>query len=191
MEKELRGLIEEKKPIIIQKWFDAIMDTYPADTSGFLRKQKDQFRNPVGHTITQSIDQIFTALLQDKESAEMNDFLTDLIKVRAVQEFTPSQALGFIFPLKKIIREELGVTIEERQYSKALLALYEKIDELALSSFDIYSQCREQLYELKVMEFKNMTTRLLKKANLVSELPDEEPNDKELDAKTTRKEGVK
>ncbi|MPN55925.1 hypothetical protein SDC9_203609 [bioreactor metagenome] len=41
------------------------------------------------------------------------------------------------------------------------------------------------------MEFKNMTTRLLKKANLVSELPDEEPNDKELDAKTTRKEGVK
>lgn len=191
MEKELRSLIEEKKPIIIQKWFDAIMDTYPADTSGFLRKQKDQFRNPVGYTITQSIDQIFTALLQDKERTEMNDFLTDIIKVRAVQEFTPSQALGFIFPLKKIIREELGVTIEERQYSKALLALYEKIDELALSSFDIYSQCREQLYELKVMEFKNMTSRLLKKANLVSELPDEEPNDKELNAKITRKEGVK
>jgi hypothetical protein len=191
MKKELRSLIEEKRPAIIQKWFDAIMDTYPVDTSGFLRKQKDQFANPVGFTISQSIDKIFTALLQGEENAKVNDFLTDLIKVRAVQEFTPSQALGFIFPLKMIIREELGGAIEERQYSEAIIALFARIDELALSSFDIYSQCREQLYELKIMELKNMTFRLLKKANLVSEQPDEELITQELNVKTTRKEGVK
>lgn len=191
MNKELRVLIEEKKPVIIKKWFDAIMDTYPADTSGFLKKQKDQFANPVGFTFSQGIEKIVTALLQGEDMAKVTSSLTDMIKVRAVQNFTPSQAVAFVFTLKKIIREELGETIEDRHISEALKAFEVKIDELALSSFDIYSECREQLSELKVMELKNMTFNLLKQANLVKELPAEELEDQELSVKTKRKEGVK
>lgn len=191
MDKELRGLIEGKKQVIIRKWFDAIMDTYPIDTSGFLKKQKDQFANPVGFTFTQGIEKIVTALLQGEDMATVTSSLTDMIKVRAVQNFKPSQAIAFVFTLKKIIREELGETIEDRHISEALKAFEVKIDELALSSFDIYSECREQLSELKVMELKRMTFNLVKQANLVKELPAEELEDQELSVKTKRKEGVK
>lgn len=191
MDKELRGLIEGKKQVIIRKWFDAIMDTYPIDTSGFLKKQKDQFANPIGFTFTQGIEKIVTALLQGEDMATVTSSLTDMIKVRAVQNFKPSQAIAFVFILKKIIREELGKTIEDRHISEALIAFEVKIDELALSSFDIYSECREQLSELKVMELKRMTFNLVKQANLVKELPEEELEDQELSVKTKRKEGVK
>lgn len=188
---ELRDLIKEKQAVIIKKWFDAIIDTYPVDTSGFLKKQKDQFANPVGFTISQGIEKIVAALVGEEDMASVSTFLTDLIKVRAVQDFTPSEAVGFIFSLKKIIKEELGEAIEDRQISEALGALEVKIDELTLSSFDIYVQCREKLYELKNMELRNMTYRLLKKANLVSELPPQDGENEELTVKTTRKEGVK
>lgn len=190
MDLALKDLLEEKKAVIMKKWFDAIMDTYPVDTSGFLKKQKDQFANPVGFTITQSIDKVFTALLQENEAA-MHPVLTDIIKVRAVQNFTPSQAVNFIFLLKRIIREGLGKAIEDRLISKELAALDTKIDKLALSSFDIYLECREKIFELKNMELKNMTYRLLKKANLVYELPAEELDNSDLRVNTERKEVVK
>lgn len=191
MDMGLRGLIEEKKPVIIKKWFEAIMDTYPMDTSGFMKKQKDPFANPVGFTFSQGIEKIVTALLLGEDIATVTESLTDMIKVRAVQNFTPSQAVAFVFTLKKIIREELGGTIEDRRISETLKAFEVKIDELALSSFDIYSQCREQLNEIKVMELKNMTFGLIRQANLVKDLPAEELGNSELSVKTKRKEGVK
>lgn len=52
--------------------------------------------------------------------------------------------------------------------------LESEIDELALYTFDIYAKCREQLYDLKTDELKRMTFTLLKKANLMSEIPVEE-----------------
>lgn len=191
MDMALKNLLENKKPAIMQKWFDAIIDTYPDDKSGFLRKQKDQFTNPVGFTMTQGIDKVFTALLQENEATELHTFLTDMIKVRAVQNFTPSQSVNFIFFLKRIIREELGNAIEDRQIFQELTAFESKIDELALSSFNIYSECREKIYDLKNMELKNMTYRLLKQANLVSELPSEESDSQEIKVKIKRKEVVK
>lgn len=191
MDMALKNILEEKKPVIMQKWFDAIIATYPVDTSGFLKKQKDQFANPVGFTITQGIERVFTALLQENKTTAMEPFLTDIIKVRAVQNFTPSQAVDFIFFLKRIIKEELGKALENQQVSNEFAVFESKIDELALSSFDIYSECRGKLYELKNMELKNMTYRLLKQANLVSELPMEESDSQEINVNTKRKEVVK
>lgn len=191
MDMALKSLLEKKKPVIMQKWFDAIMNTYPVDTSGFLKTQKDPFANPVGFTITQGIDKVFTALLQENETTALQPFLTDIIRMRAVQNFTPSQSVNFIFLLKKIIREELGKALENHQISKELTVFELKIDELALSSFDIYLECREKIYELKNMELKNMTYRLLKKANLVYELPTDESDSQELGVNTKRKEVVK
>lgn len=169
MDKALSTLLMEKKPVLIQKWCQLIMDTYPKDTSRFLREQNDEFTNPVGHTINQSVEKIYSALLQDNEDMEVDLYLRDMIKVRAVQSFTPSQAIGFVFLLKKVIREELAKMAEEASISKALLEFETKIDQLALASFDIYSECREKLSDLKTMELKNMTFRLLKQANLVTE----------------------
>ncbi len=64
MDMDLKQHLMEKKPAILKKWFDAIADTYPEDTSGFLKKQKAQFTNPVGYTLAEGLRGLFDALLQ-------------------------------------------------------------------------------------------------------------------------------
>lgn len=180
MEMALVDMLNERRSQIVQKWIDAILATYPVDKSGFLKNKKDQFENPVGYTIRTNIEKVFMELLQDSEAADLHSSLTDIIKVRAVQEFTPSQSVSFIFLLKKIIREELGKAIQDRQVSEELTAFDDRIDKLALSSFDIYSECREKINDIKIMELRNMTYRLLKSANLVYDLPDEKNDGQDL-----------
>lgn len=174
MDMKLKDLLEDKKSAILKRWFEVIIQTYPTDTSGFLKSQKDQFANPVGHVFTQGIEKILEALMGGKDLAEDLPFLDDIIKVRAIQDFTPSKAVSFVFLLKKVVREELEKEILQSQVSDALLEFESKIDDLALLSFDKYIKCREMIYKLKTDELKRMTFTLLKKANLMSEIPVEE-----------------
>lgn len=170
---ELKSLLTEKRAAILRKWFDLILDTYPSDTSSFFKKQKNQFANPVGHTISEGIEGLFDGLLEEADSDRVSPFLDNIIRVRAIQDFTPSEAIGFIFLLKKVIRESLEREIREHQMYDELLRVESGIDELVRSSFDVYMKCREQVYDLKANEVKNMTFRLLQRANLVKEIQEE------------------
>ncbi len=163
----LRDLLTAKRDPILKKWFDLIIETYPPDTSGFLKKQKNKFTNPVGHTISKGIEGVFEGLLDDSGGGGGESLLDDIIRVRAVQEFTPSEAIGFVFLLKKVVREELKGEIREERMYEELLDFESRIDDLARGSFDIYMKCREQLYDIKANEIKNMTFRLLQRANLL------------------------
>ncbi|MBI4688686.1 MAG: RsbRD N-terminal domain-containing protein [Nitrospirae bacterium] len=178
---KLNALLLEKKTEIIEKWFDAIVACYPPDTAQFLKNKKDRFTNPMGATILQGIENIFDKLLPDNDCSDIAPFLDNIIRIRAVQDFTPSQAVAFIFLLKKVIREELRQEIQENKLYEELLAFELKIDNLALSTFDIYMKCREKLYEIKANEVKNMTFRLLQQANLICEIPGYRPDVKDDD----------
>jgi len=48
----LEHLLSQKRAAILGRWFQLILETYPADTSRFLKKEKDRFVNPVGYTIS-------------------------------------------------------------------------------------------------------------------------------------------
>jgi hypothetical protein len=170
---DLRNLLSEKRPAILKRWFDAVLETYPADTSNFLKKQKNQFTNPVGHTIYQGMEHILEELLRGTDLDKLVPSLDNIVRIRAVQDLTPSQAVSFILFLKKIIREELGNNVREHSACGDILGLEDRIDTLALMSFDIYISCREKIYELKANETKRLTYRLLQRANLVCEMPDE------------------
>ncbi len=172
---KLKDLLLEKKSAILGRWFDTILETYPADTSRFLKSQKNRFANPVGSTILEGIEGIFNEILQqDVDSDRISTFLDNIIRIRAVQNFDPSRALAFIFILKKVIREELDNVPElnsgqENKISEELLEFESQIDGLALIAFDIYMKCREKIYEIKANEVKRRTFRLLQLANLITE----------------------
>jgi len=170
----LEKLLSEKKSAIIDKWFDVIIETYPADTSNFLRKQKNRFTNPVGQTILQGIENIFDGLFQSHDFEKITPFLDSIIRIRAVQDFTPSQAVSFIFSLKKVLREELASGREELPNAE-LQELDARIDSLALLCFDIFVQCREKLYDIKAKEFQKMTYRLVQRANKMGEVQEDDP----------------
>jgi hypothetical protein len=171
---ELKNILSAKRTAVLKKWFDVILESYPPNTAEFLRTQKDPFANPVGHTIFEGMEGIFDELLEGVDSHKASVFLDNIIRVRAIQDFTPSQAVLFVFLLKKVIEEEVGEELRKEGLSEELTLLNSRIDKLALLAFDIYMKCREKLYELRAKELENRTFRLLKKANLVYEIQEQE-----------------
>jgi len=185
----LGRILAENKPNIIKRWFDVILETYPADTVDFLKKQKNRFTNPVGSTIYHGIENIFDEILREAAIEKAPPFLDSIIRIRAVQDFTPSKAVSFIFSLKKIISEELRSNASENVIFEELQSLESRIDALALTSFDIFMECKEKIYEIKANEAKRMTYRLLRQANLITENQENEtPENSFMDIK--RKEAA-
>lgn len=170
----LKDLLSEKKSSLIKKWFKAIIENYPADASHFLLKQKDRFQNPIGYTISEGIEGLFDEILRDPDSEKIFPILNDIMKIKAVQDFSPSKAVSFLFLLKRVIRDEMGDEIRKDLLTEDLAILETQIDRLALLSFDIYMKCRERIYEIKTDEVRRMTFRLLQRANLICEIQEED-----------------
>ncbi len=164
----LKEHLTEHKSAIQKKWFDNVVETYPNETSTFLKKQKAQFTNPVGHTLSEGIEHLFDALLQGMLPDTVTRFLDGIVRIRAIQDFAPSEAVSFIFQLKKVIRQELGAEILQQQgIAEELTAFDSSVDDLALFAFDLYVKCREKIYEVKANEARRMTFRLLQQARLI------------------------
>jgi hypothetical protein len=104
---KLEKLLSEQSSTILKRWLQLILETYPSDTQRFLKKQKDQFANPVRDTISKEIKNIYRELLQGIDREKVSPSLDRIIRIRAVQDFSPSQAIFFVFLLKKVIREVL------------------------------------------------------------------------------------
>jgi hypothetical protein len=172
----LESLLSHKRSNIIKKWRDVIIETYPGDTQRFLRKEKDQFANPVGYVIGKEIEVLFDELIKGGEIDKICACLDNIIRVRAVQDFRPSDAIGFVLQLKIVIRDELSGKVPINGLSVELRTLEERIDNTALLAFDIYSKCRQEIYEIRVKEVKNHLGKLLKQANLTIEIPEYKPD---------------
>jgi len=155
--------LARKKKEIIDRWFQATVDSYPADTARFLKKQKDPFANPVGEATHKSLEALVDALIAGSGREAMMEALDPVIRIRAVQAFTPSKATAFVFSLKQIVRDCLSGE------SGDMVPLDRRIDEMAMAAFDLFMGCREKIYELKATESRNQFFGSLKRAGLIAE----------------------
>lgn len=136
---------------ILEQWFAQAIESYPRLTAQFLAAERDAFRNPVGHTLRESMAVLLQELLGDMKASRISSALDGIVRIRAVQDFTPSQAVGFIFLLRSIV---LGAGPPRPAMVEA------RIDQLALMAFDHYMECREQIARVRANEAKRkMTTR--------------------------------
>jgi hypothetical protein len=156
----LKSLMQERKDAILQRWLEATMATYAKDMSLFLDKQKDPFANPVGHSLRDGTRGVIECLLEGMETEKICGHLNEMIKVRAIQDFSPSQAVSFVFLLKRVIREEIRESAD-RQLAGELAEMDAQIDQVALFAFDIYVKCREKVYELRVNEVKRNVSAVM------------------------------
>jgi hypothetical protein len=144
---------------VTRKWLAHALGTYPAETSRFLRETPDPFHNPVGRAFKEGLPQLFAQLIGGFDTQRIEPALDDIVRIRAIQDFSASQAIGFIFHLKRITREEL--TPETPGFS----TLQDRIDKLALLAFDIYMKCREKSWQIQVKEAKSRVYVLEKVAS--------------------------
>ena len=174
---EFTALLEKKKEAVVNAWFEQVIQTYAPDTAMFYQNQKDAFANPVGSTTKQALIKIFDALLGPQEDASLADLIDPLIRVRAVQDFTPSQAVGFVFLLKPIVRNYFRKN-QKKLKLDALLEMESRIDGLVLIGFDVFMACREKIYSLKTNTERDKIYKAFARAGLIKEVPADEPNPK-------------
>jgi hypothetical protein len=102
----MKNFLTEKKKIIVQRWTDLVLDSYGSPE--FLKKQKNQFANPIGSTISTGLQEIYAILAEGNELGLACKPLEDIVKIRAVQDFTPSQSISFVYLLKTIEEKLCG-----------------------------------------------------------------------------------
>lgn len=147
-------LLRERQGEIAQRWTRALLATYPADAAALFEREQDPFANPVGRTIREGTAELLQAILNGMDPHALRRSLDLMLRVRAVQQFSPSQAVGFVFALKPILRAVIPEARSDTELAEALSELDDKVDQVALLAFDVYSECREEISRLRVAEVK-------------------------------------
>jgi len=168
----LGKILEKNKAAIAKKWFNLAAQTYALDTAQFLKSKADPFANPVGSTMLTGLDGILDQLIHTMDPQILNSHLDSIIRIRAIQDFTPSQATAFILSLKKVLREYLAKELQASRLAAEFIEFESKIDQICLMAFDIYIQCREKVYQISANETRNRTFRAFERAGLIVEPPD-------------------
>jgi hypothetical protein len=169
MAKNLLRIIEQKKAAIVKNWFDLTAQTYAPDTAVFLKSKTDPFANPVGSTMHSSLNVLLDQLINDMDLQVINAYLDPIIRIRAVQNFSPSQATSFILSLKRALRVSLAKELRDIRYAGEFFEFESKIDQLSLMAFDIYMQCKEKIYQIGANETRKRTFKAFERAGLISE----------------------
>ena len=150
----LYELLVKYKSSIVSKWIKLILDSYSIESSKFFNLEKNQFSNPVGNIISTNAASIFDEIVGSKDFEKISLLLTDIIKIRAIQDFSPSEAVGIVFLLKKVIREELNKEINQEKILDEITELEFVIDKTALIAFDLYMESREKVFQIRLNDEK-------------------------------------
>jgi hypothetical protein len=145
---------------ILKAWLESFYASYPDSAQALLKTENDPFLNPVGSTIRRSLKNILNCATEGGLDESIRDSLNDIIRIRAVQGYSPSEALSFLFILRKTVYDYLvqkdtcAVSIAE------MSELDSWIDSVIALGFDIYMECRENLFSLKINEIKKSALRV-------------------------------
>ena len=164
----VQTILRKKQAAVLKRWRELILQTYSSHGAEFMQREKDQFANPVGDAIDRGTGVLLAGVLagEDARSPDMTAALDDLIKIRAVQDFSAAEAVSFIFLLKQIFREELA---DRDVGADEILELDNRVDLLTLAAFDIYTKNREKICDIKVNMVKRRVFKLLEQSDILDE----------------------
>ena len=148
---------------ILKKWNEAVFATYPLDTTGIARTKEDPFRNPGGHAIRLALEEIYNAVSGRLSSERLlRGPLEMFVKLRAVQNFTPVQALGVMYLLKPLLRERILPACLQKGLLDEYLEAESRLDTAALLACDVYTASRERVFEERIGEIKRQHSQLVR-----------------------------
>ncbi len=166
----LESLLQARRKAIKDRWLQVVLESYPSDSRRFLKKQKDEFANPVGYTFRTELENVLQEILEPSGSGRLEAALDRILRIRAVQDFTPSESVSFLFLLKPIIKAVVEESGGEQDPAPVLEALNSRIDQAVLAALDVFMSCREKLFMLRADHMKNQVSALLRRAGLMDEI---------------------
>jgi hypothetical protein len=170
-------LLIRKKAALADQWFGQVVATYPDESSRFLKRKQDQFHNPVGHTLAEHTEALLDQLIGPMDQEKITASLDRIVRIRAIQDFSASQALAFIPTLKGIVRRQFSKELAKGDMAEELRQLEERLDQVLLMAFDVFMSVRQRVYEIKCEEVKRLYYQVIRRADIVVPLPQQEEPD--------------
>ncbi len=158
--------LRRKREHIVRGWTEEALSLFPEDARGFLSDNRDPFANPAGTTIAEQLAVLFEALLEGFCDDEVRPPFERVVQITCVQEVPASQAVGFVFSLKELLREKLTHELAGPRGDETrahLLELERRVDRLALVAFDCYTAHRGRIADLRVQEVRKQVATLLRR----------------------------
>ena len=163
----LNELLVQSRDEIQKAWIRHIFESYQPQTQQFLHSRKDAFANPVGAAVQETTGAILDHLVQGGDEQALGDSVQHFIRIRAVQDFTVEQAVGWVYALKRVVRERVGR--DARAHLDDLLQLESAIDQVALVCFSRFVEAREKLFQMQAKSVQRETHMLVSRMNRMSD----------------------
>ncbi len=139
---------------IAKAWLIQVIQSFSLHGQPFLEQTKDPFRNPMGHAIQENLPIVLQEILGGMDHPRLAAALEAIVRIRAVQEVPPSQAVSFLFQLAPILRERWKALPTEQE------EVLQHTQQAALIAFDLYMACREKIFALQADEARRRTAQL-------------------------------
>ncbi|MCF8091080.1 MAG: RsbRD N-terminal domain-containing protein [Desulfotignum sp.] len=162
----IKQCLKDNHNRLLKQWFQATINTYPAQSAKILGKDVDRFDNPVGAVTRETLEDILHLLASDYTADTLEKALDPVIRIRAVQAFSAAEAVSFIFALK-----DVGETIMDSAFAREFDRM---VDQVVLAGFNRLMKCREDIFLLKATESKRRIHAAFERAGLVQELKEED-----------------
>ncbi len=136
---------------IVDAWFLKAIEVYPEVTRHAMMRSEDRFRNPVASSLRESLTILVRELAGDMRPGPVSSALDAIVRVRAVQDCTPEQAIAFAEQLRESIR-----TCK----SDALFPdLEQRIDSLIIAARQQYALCRGDVARIRSRQASPLQAR--------------------------------
>jgi len=140
MNREIVHLIREKRQIVLDQWQGYVLSLFPVTMKS---------ATPIAQAIESGLGDVLDSFETTPE--KRTAALSGVIRILAVQSFSPSKSMSVFFALRSILREIGGS--EKRQIKQKHWDEFQtSMEHLTLEAFDSYMVHREKIYQLKVDE---------------------------------------
>jgi hypothetical protein len=159
----LPGLPDSRRPAILTCWRKRVLATYPEQSAKLLGGKRGGFGNPAGEILARCTAAVVEGLFAGADRERMAAALHDLVRLRSVQEFSPSEAVGIYPTLKEAAREAVGNDpVDLAEFDR-------RVDALTLLAFDLHVGCRERVLELRAKMMRDRSYMLMRRAGMLWE----------------------
>jgi len=173
----LRESLIERRSALCGRWLDAVLGEYGEVTAARWRKERDRFANPIGHALSDGLPELLDVVAVGREPGERAlSALEGIVRIRSIQDLAPSRAVGFVYLLRRAIRDELAAELVNGNHAAELAEIDRQIEQLALVAFDTYVEIREQMYRLRQEELRRSVASILRRwggGNLPEEITED------------------
>ena len=133
---------------IVDSWFVKAIEIYPETARSGMMQTGDRFRNPVATTLRESLEILARELSGGMECSAVTSAVDTIVRVRAVQECKPEDAVGFPAQLRKIIREQ--------QLESLFPDMEQRLDALSQAASHQYALCKKDIARVRAREAQRL-----------------------------------